>query len=48
MRPGGFVDICEHCMKILGERNLESEEYKNVKKVNLFIIIILLFYFNRE
>ena len=32
MRPGGFVDLCEHCTKILDERNLESEEYIKKKK----------------
>ena len=33
MRPNGFVDLCEHCTKILDERNLESEEYKEVNEV---------------
>ena len=50
MRPGGFVDLCEHCTKILDERNLESEEYikkkkKKKKKSALSITLIWLINF---
>ena len=34
MRPDDFVDLCENCVKTLEERDLESENYKNVHAVN--------------
>lgn len=43
MRPGGFVDLCEHCVKVLDERDLESEKYKTVRAVNNFISLQLIF-----
>ena len=36
LRPDGFVDLCEHCMKILDERKLKSNEYKKVHAVLFF------------
>ncbi len=43
MRPGGFVDLCEHCVKVLDERDLESEKYKKVRAVNNYINLQLIF-----